>query len=513
MKNDKRRYKGKRVAQRSELRKSPRKPKPKAAGPKKPRPTRLFNLTDKQRRLFGSSALGLGVAGLAVFFTVISRGVKGFLHFFSELAEPSFYGLIGLALFAVSALLISFGGFLLISRKLKKTSLIYLISSSSLTVLAVTALIIARILIGLPESGPIVLGSGGDDRDADGVPITAEPRDGGVFTFLLAGIHDGMTDTLMVATLDIGAETCHVLSVPRDTAIADTSRSVPKINGAHSRGGMAQLKKEVASVIGFEPQFSAVIDYNAIGELVDAVDGVEFDVPMRMYLAPFPAEGERGINLRAGPQKLNGSQAMQLLRWRTYGSGTLKGYFERHGFSQDGYINDDFGRIKIQQMFLAAAAKKAFSNWAKIPEYIDIAKDNVKSDDIDWGEMLGFAEAVNKIGIENIIFHTLPSRPVENPTGEGFGSRIGSYVAVNSAETLELVNETINPFSFPVTENMVKHLKLTGRVIERPVESNDEIIGGNSAEDERTGGITDERIDEERPVGGGFGDDGAEGAG
>jgi LCP family protein required for cell wall assembly len=278
-----------------------------------------------------------------------------------------------------------------------------------------------------PGVSPVPGGPGSEDRAR-----------GGIYTFLLAGIHEGNTDTLMVATLDTERGTCHVLSIPRDTLIARAPRNVKKINSAYSQQnntwdnepGMKQLKKEIATLIGYQPQYSAVVDYNAIRRLVDAVEGVDFDVPVRMNI---PAEG---INLPKGPQRLSGSQAMQLLRYRGYGPNAL-----------GPGLNDDYGRMHIQQQFLAAAGKKALSNWTKVPSYIDIAQENVKSDDIDWGNMIWFAQQLRRIGMENVSFHTLPTYTIE----ENF------YEVVKSEEALKLINETINPFTSPIGPEFVEH--------------------------------------------------------
>jgi LCP family protein required for cell wall assembly len=249
----------------------------------------------------------------------------------------------------------------------------------------------------------------------------------------------------MVAALDVVQGTCHVMSVPRDTMVIRAPRSSKKINAAFRQRrntwddepGMPQLKKEIATLIGYRPQYSVVVDYKAVESLIDALGYVEFDVPVRMNV---PLEG---INLQRGPQRLNGEQAMQLLRFRGYGRNALKHYLDT-----EDPINDDFGRMKIQQLFLTEAGKKAFSNWTKFPEYISIAQENVTSDDIDWGHILWFAEQIHKIGMENVVFSTLPTRTLD-------ASRY--YEVVRAEESLALINETINPFYIPIGMELLEY--------------------------------------------------------
>ncbi|MCL1807774.1 MAG: LCP family protein [Oscillospiraceae bacterium] len=399
--------------------------------------------TTRKGLIIGGSSLALALAGaLYSYFSI----VKGFLGFFERLKEFQAAEILDLSILAASVLLLCVGGYFLFKQRR------FIICASvvilSLFTLLLTMLVNLRAEISLPDEieheGPSL----------DLLPVdpdnTPDPEERtkpystrkGVVTFLLAGVNEDMTDTLMVATLDTVNGTMDVMSIPRDTVVPLAPRNTKKINSAYiqRRGvdepGMANLKKEIASLIGFQPQYSAVIDYKAIERLVDAVQGVDFNVPMRMRKL------SEGIDLYEGQRTLSGKQAMQLLRFRDYGPNSLKGYFDTND-----HINDDYGRMKIQQLFLKEAGKKALSNWGKMPEYIKIAQENVKSDDIDWGDMLGLAEAVNKIGIENVRFHTLPT----------YTANKNYYEIVKAEEALALINETINPFTHPIGKTRVNY--------------------------------------------------------
>jgi LCP family protein required for cell wall assembly len=318
---------------------------------------------------------------------------------------------------------------------------IAMIAGVSLLILLLTALLVMRLWIRPPEEKPILT----NEPTAPGIelpPGVSPGFDGetplaareGIFTFLLVGIHEGNTDTLMVATLDIGRGTCHVMSIPRDTLVVRAPRNLRKINAAYSQRrdtwddepGMPQLKKEIATLIGFRPQYSAMVDYRGFVRLIDAIDGVDFDVPMRMYV---PSEG---INLQKGPQHLTGNQAMQLVRFR-YNHATGWGY-------------DDYGRMETQQKLLKEAGKKALSSLTRAGEYIEIAKENVQSEDLDWGNMLWFVEQINKIGMDNVVFNTLPTYTLDR----------NYYEAIYAEEALALINETINPFEKPIGRELVE---------------------------------------------------------
>jgi LCP family protein required for cell wall assembly len=439
-----RRNSGKRVGKRSG--KTPRKPR-------NAQNARAEELSQK-RVLFALTSLLSGLAGLFVSIWALNKGYEDLSAFFYSLKTPQTMEYFILTALTASALLICIGGFFMLSLKFKRSALIFLISSCSLVALALGGLVTARALIGLPNTGDAPSIVVNPPRNPDGgTEIQDVPVARDVYTFLLAGIHEGLTDTIMVATLDVQQKTCHVMSIPRDTYIPkdlnlrpNSTRNLRKINGAYANGGgtrnataaMELLKQEVATLIGYQPQYTVVVDYRAVQQLVNALDGVDFDVPVRMSI---PAEG---INLQRGLQTLNGNQAMQLLRFRGYGPNALKDYFPE----PDGPVNDDYGRMKIQQAFLTAAAKKALSNWTKIGEYIKIAEENVTNDDMDWGSMLGFAETLNQMGIDNIQFHTLPTKTFKLN---------GDFEYVLADEAVELINSTINPFTSDIERNRLEY--------------------------------------------------------
>ena len=91
--------------------------------------------------------------------------------------------------------------------------------------------------------------------NSEGVaPETVEGnRREGTYTILVIGTSDNYTaDTLIVGTIDINRKTMHALSIPRDTKV-DAKRSIKKINGSLGRGGVSLVRKEIATIVGFEP--------------------------------------------------------------------------------------------------------------------------------------------------------------------------------------------------------------------------------------------------------------------
>ena len=188
----------------------------------------------------------------------------------------------------------------------------------------------------LPEIPDLLGGTGTAQGDGapnfDGAELPEVARSGrqpGVYTFLLVGqdtAGGGNTDTMLLLTFDSKAKTVHGMSLPRDTMI-NTSRkgSGHRLNAVYNfnKGrdpdtqlvnGITALKKEVGKLTGIAPDFYVVVQWEAVGRLVEAIGGVHFEVPFDMdYDDPTPGQ-DLHIHLKQGYQDLNVQQAKGLIR-------------------------------------------------------------------------------------------------------------------------------------------------------------------------------------------------------
>ena len=107
-----------------------------------------------------------------------------------------------------------------------------------------------------------------------------------VYTFLLVGRDDGQggggnTDTMMVGCYDVKNGTVDVLSIYRDTMV-DVPGEIPKINSVYNRQGIEGVQKQIKNLIGYTPDYYFVVELDAVAELVDAIGGVDYEVPYNM---------------------------------------------------------------------------------------------------------------------------------------------------------------------------------------------------------------------------------------
>lgn len=268
------------------------------------------------------------------------------------------------------------------------------------------------------------------------------------WTFLLVGqdtFGGGNTDTMMLVSYDIPNQKLSVLSLPRDTMV-NVSWDIKRLNSVYNyapyydKEGMEFLKEEIAQLVGYEPDFTVTIQWDAVGELVDAIGGVYFEVPFDMYYNDLSQNFK--IDLKAGYQKLDGDQAMQLIRYRHNSIGDT-GRID----SSYGYANGDLGRIETQQAFLKAVIQQCLQlkNVTKINALAKVFTENVETE-LTIGNLAWFAQQAifGGLDMDSVSFFTMPN------TGASVYSRTygnyQSYVTPNADELVALVNEYFNPY-------------------------------------------------------------------
>ena len=276
---------------------------------------------------------------------------------------------------------------------------------------------------------------GGGLRAPEG--FTADDRKDQFFTFLIIGLDDSIiTDTIMVASYDGINREANIISIPRDSLV-NVRRRVKKISvaypvgtlrGGGREGGIAQLQREIKTIIGFIPDFYISLDYDAFIKLVDAVGGIVVYVPIDMRYTD-RSQGLR-IDIRRGEQRLNGENALKFARYRR-GS---------RGFR----TITDYQRIENQQTVIRAMLAELMrpSNILRIPIFLSIFNEHVHSD-ISVGNMLWFADQLNQIkDTDALSMYTMPTIGTSGPPMH--------YELLDKTGIIELVNRTINPFKIDI---------------------------------------------------------------
>ena len=269
----------------------------------------------------------------------------------------------------------------------------------------------------------------------------------GMYTFLVVGFDQVAyhTDTIMVGRLDTVNHTINVVSIPRDT-LMNISGGTKKINelflrgmnntdgdqDAKLQGGIDRLMEGITDILGFTPDVYAAVDLEAFVELINAIGGVDYNVPQDMYY--YDPSQDLAIELDAGMQHLTGEQAIGVMRYRS------------------GYVTADIGRIETQQDFLMSIASQ-FISLGSIPhltEFISIFEEYVLTN-MSTANLAFFARQFLMCSSENITFATIPAN--YNDSIKGL-----SYVSIYVDDWIAMINERLNPYDQAVTTSNVNIL-------------------------------------------------------
>lgn len=202
---------------------------------------------------------------------------------------------------------------------------------------------------------------------------------------------NGMSDAMLLIRFDPATKKVAVLSIPRDSRVNIQGVGKTKINFANYAGGASLSAQTVSQVLGDIPIDRYIrFNVNGFGKLVDALGGIDVYVPKKMK---YQDDSQHlYINLNAGQQKLNGSKAIQYMRYRHDDLG-------------------DIGRVQRQQAFFRAFIEQKLKpeTITKFPEVLAIIKDNIDTN-LSVEEVLALASYTSKIDRKSIQMHMAPGR-------------------------------------------------------------------------------------------------------
>ncbi|HEV7649588.1 MAG TPA: LCP family protein [Actinophytocola sp.] len=147
------------------------------------------------------------------------------------------------------------------------------------------------------------------------------------------------TDTMLIAHLPDNDTAATLLSLPRDSNVEIPGHGVSKINAAFALGGPKLLVQTVEKATGLRMDHYAEINFGGFANMVDAVGGVEMDIPTKMH------DTVTGATIKAGHQTLDGAQALAFVRMR-HSAATPR---------------SDLDRIANQRKFIGALASEIAS--------------------------------------------------------------------------------------------------------------------------------------------------------
>ncbi len=233
--------------------------------------------------------------------------------------------------------------------------------------------------------------------------------------FLIVGVdkNELLADVIMIGSFDRDSQMIDIVSIPRDTYVEYSAQEKAKanaagiylptsgqINAVHSytskEFGVSFLEEHIEDMLGIQIDYYAKVNIQSFRDLVDAVGGVEFDVPIRMKYDD-PAQ-DLHIDLQPGYQTLNGEQAEQLVRYR-------KGNERQYD-----YPRADLQRVEVQQDFMKALFNKVLSLDGIISNPIDTAKvfiDNIETN-FSIVDLPKYVQYIPSLSVSKMNTYTIP---------------------------------------------------------------------------------------------------------
>lgn len=282
---------------------------------------------------------------------------------------------------------------------------------ASLVTIAAYALKDQRLFSGKEETGkyPEVVGSA-DKNDE---------------YYLVCGLDESkeLTDVIMMVCWDKKKNKASIMQIPRDTYISYDMSYTAKINSAYGnpRDGESSEKalcRVINNYFGLPVDHYVYISLSAFRDIVDALGGVEVDVPCDMDY--------RGVYVKKGTQLLDGKHAEVFMRNRkTYATG-------------------DTGRVEAQRRFYAGLAEKLVNvNAVQMISIFGSIKNELITD-MTVGEIKRAITDVKKLDMKKVNIFAVP--------GEGYNDRIPSTGEANSIyvahekKLVDEMNKYMNPY-------------------------------------------------------------------
>lgn len=173
----------------------------------------------------------------------------------------------------------------------------------------------------------------------------------------------GLSDTMIVASLNAQKKTTYMTSIPRDTEVT-IKGTTEKINSAYAIGGATQSIKTVQNLLDVPVDFYVVMNMGGLEDLVKSVGGVDVTPPLTFKYGS--ANVKKGVKTH-----LTGKEALSYSRMR---------YDDPDG---------DYGRQKRQRQVILAIVKKALSisSVTRFQTILNSVKKNMKTN-LTFNDML-----------------------------------------------------------------------------------------------------------------------------
>jgi LCP family protein required for cell wall assembly len=245
-------------------------------------------------------------------------------------------------------------------------------------------------------------------------------------------------DTLMLIRAGGGA--FRKLSIPRDSYAEIPGQAPQKINGAYAFGGAALQIKTIEQFLGIQVDHVAIVDFTGFEDLIDAVGGVEVDLPHKLCadVSGGSGGGQGGVtlHLKKGENTLDGAQALAYSRIRKPSECPGPG---RSAYTL-GY--DDIDREKAQQAVINGIK-------GRLTDPLRAPYNFVKGPIIGWDAPKAFVTDMGFLTMPQLVLAaaiggSAPAHVLCGPGSEGCGEGPDGSIEVPESVRRKAVNHFLN---------------------------------------------------------------------
>ena len=216
------------------------------------------------------------------------------------------------------------------------------------------------------------------------------------------------SDVMLLVCLQERDKKAVVISIPRDTMVQIPGQGTQKINAAHAFSGPSGAIDAVKNLLGIDVHHYISMQFTGFEKIVNALGGIPIHLNQ-------PINDPHSGYLPAGDLKLDGWQALVLVRSRNMANG-------------------DLDRIQSQHTFMEALMTKAESMksiW-KANQLVNIVASNCKMD-YTAGQLIDLAKELQGFKPGNVQMITVPG---DSPTISGV-----SYFVQNAPLLAQITTE------------------------------------------------------------------------
>ena len=215
----------------------------------------------------------------------------------------------------------------------------------------------------------------------------------GRVNILFLGTNQGLTDTMIVFSLDYDNKRLDAVSIPRDTYYSRPNfqgAAFQKVNSVYSTEDYKAACRAASDILGGMPiHYYAEVDVKGAAKVIDAMGGVTMYVPFDMNYTD--ENQDLHINLKAGLQRLSGEQAIHFARYRS------------------SYADGDLGRIRAQHELLKEIA--AQSGGLDYPRIAMVARTETRTNMSIFSQAAFAARLAGMGGGGTFNTYTIPGTP------------------------------------------------------------------------------------------------------